>query len=454
MVSVGMISLGCEKNRVDAEMMMASLQKAGYALADDAARADVAIVNTCGFIEAAKKESIGEILELGRMKKEGRIKAIIVTGCLAERYQEEIRKELPEADAVCGIGADADIVSVVERTLKGEHPELFPEKTLLPLCGERVQSTPRYFSYLKIAEGCDNRCSYCAIPMIRGPYRSRPMESIVEEAKHLAQGGTKELIIIAQDTTRYGLDLYQKFMLPELLHRLCGVDGIEWIRVLYCYPDFMTEELMDTIAQEPKIVKYMDIPLQHCSGPVLKRMRRFGDRKKLTALVKKLRERIPGLILRTTMITGFPGETEADFTELCEFAKELRFERLGCFAYSQEEGTPAADMEDQLDEDEKQRRMGIVMEQQMAIMQEWGESRVGRAETVLVEGYDRGVGMWYGRTYADAPEIDGSLFFTTDGEEPRPGQFVRVRVTECADCDLVGKAESIPAEGGIDESTK
>ncbi|MDC0700716.1 radical SAM protein, partial [Blautia wexlerae] len=271
---------------------------------------------------------------------------------------------------------------------------------------------------------------------------------------HLAQGGTKELIIIAQDTTRYGLDLYQKFMLPELLHRLCGVDGIEWIRVLYCYPDFMTEELMDVIAQEPKIVKYMDIPLQHCSGPVLKRMRRFGDREKLTALVEKLRERIPGLILRTTMITGFPGETEADFTELCEFAKELRFERLGCFAYSQEEGTPAADMEGQLDEDEKQRRMDIVMEQQMAIMQEWGEGRVGRTETVLVEGYDRGVGMWYGRTYADAPEIDGSLFFTADGKKPQPGQFVRVRVTECVDCDLVGVAESIPAEGGIDESTK
>ena len=270
MASVGMISLGCEKNRVDAEIMMARLQKAGYTLVDDASCADVAIVNTCGFIEAAKKESIGEILELGRLKKAGCIKALVVTGCMAERYQQEIRKELPEADAVCGIGADADIVEVVDRTLRGEHPELFPDKMLLPLCGERIQSTPPYSSYLKIAEGCDNRCSYCAIPLIRGPYRSRPMESILEEAETLAKNGTKELIVIAQDTTRYGCDLYKKRMLPELLQKLCKVDGIVWIRVLYCYPDFMTEELMDTIAREPKIVKYIDLPLQHCSGTVLR----------------------------------------------------------------------------------------------------------------------------------------------------------------------------------------
>ena len=342
MASVGMISLGCEKDRVDAEMMMARLQKAGYELVDDASCADVAIVNTCGFIEAAKKESIGEILELGKQKAAGQIKAIVVTGCMAERYQQEIRKELPEADAVCGIGADADIVEVVDRTLRGEHPELFPEKTLLPLCGERVHSTPLYSSYIKIAEGCDNRCSYCAIPLIRGPYRSRPMESILEEAKALAESGTKELIVIAQDTTRYGRDLYKKWMLPELLHKLGTVDGVEWIRLLYCYPDFMTEELMDTIAQEPKIVKYVDLPLQHCSGPVLRAMRRFGDREKLTALIGKMRERIPGLVLRTTVIAGFPGETEEDFAELCDFIKEIRFERLGCFAYSQEEDTPAA----------------------------------------------------------------------------------------------------------------
>lgn len=440
MASVGMISLGCEKNRVDAEMMMARLQKAGYELVDDASCADVAIVNTCGFIEAAKKESIGEILELGKQKAAGQIKAIVVTGCMAERYQQEIRKELPEADAVCGIGADADIVEVVDRTLRGEHPELFPEKTLLPLCGERVHSTPLYSSYIKIAEGCDNRCSYCAIPLIRGPYRSRPMESILEEAKALAESGTKELIVIAQDTTRYGRDLYKKWMLPELLHKLGTVDGVEWIRLLYCYPDFMTEELMDTIAQEPKIVKYVDLPLQHCSGPVLRAMRRFGDREKLTALIGKMRERIPGLVLRTTVIAGFPGETEEDFAELCDFIKEIRFERLGCFAYSQEEDTPAAEMENQIEEEEKRRRAGRVMETQMGIMQDWGEAQVGRVFDVLTEGFDEETQCWFGRSYADAPEIDGRVYFTA-ADVPAPGQFVRVRITACTDCDLMGEAE-------------
>lgn len=440
MASVGMISLGCEKNRVDAEMMMARLQKAGYELVDDASCADVAIVNTCGFIEAAKKESIGEILELGKQKAAGQIKAIVVTGCMAERYQQEIRKELPEADAVCGIGADADIVEVVDRTLRGEHPELFPEKTLLPLCGERVHSTPLYSSYIKIAEGCDNRCSYCAIPLIRGPYRSRPMESILEEAKALAESGTKELIVIAQDTTRYGRDLYKKWMLPELLHKLGTVDGVEWIRLLYCYPDFMTEELMDTIAQEPKIVKYVDLPLQHCSGPVLRAMRRFGDREKLTALIGKMRERIPGLVLRTTVIAGFPGETEEDFAELCDFIKEIRFERLGCFAYSQEEDTPAAEMENQIEEDEKRRRAGRVMETQMGIMQDWSEAQVGKSFDVLTEGFDEETQCWFGRSYADAPEIDGRVYFTA-ADVPAPGQFVRVRITACMDCDLMGEAE-------------
>ena len=409
-------------------------------MVDDASCADVAIVNTCGFIEAAKKESIGEILELGKQKAAGQIKAIVVTGCMAERYQQEIRKELPEADAVCGIGADADIVEVVDRTLRGEHPELFPEKTLLPLCGERVHSTPLYSSYIKIAEGCDNRCSYCAIPLIRGPYRSRPMESILEEAKALAESGTKELIVIAQDTTRYGRDLYKKWMLPELLHKLGTVDGVEWIRLLYCYPDFMTEELMDTIAQEPKIVKYVDLPLQHCSGPVLRAMRRFGDREKLTALIGKMRERIPGLVLRTTVIAGFPGETEEDFAELCDFIKEIRFERLGCFAYSQEEDTPAAEMENQIEEDEKRRRAGRVMETQMGIMQDWGEAQVGRVFDVLTEGFDEETQCWFGRSYADAPEIDGRVYFTA-ADVPAPGQFVRVRITACMDCDLMGEAE-------------
>ncbi len=437
--SVGMVSLGCEKNRVDAEMMMAALEQAGYELKDDAALADVAIVNTCGFIEDAKKESIEEILELARLKKEGRIRALVVTGCMAERYREEVRREIPEADAVCGIGANGDIAAVVAQALAGEHPELFPEKCLLPLEGRRVRSTPSYFAYLKIAEGCDNRCSYCAIPMIRGGYRSRTMESIVQEAEQLAAEGAKELILIAQDTTRYGKDLYGRYALPELLRRLCAVEGPRWIRLLYCYPEAITDELLDVMASEKKIVKYMDLPLQHCSQPVLRAMRRAGSRQELTALLRKLRQRIPGLVLRTTMITGFPGETEEDFEELCQFAKEMRFERLGCFAYSQEEGTPAGAMENQVEPEVRQERRNILMEQQMNIMQEWGESRVGQTVEVLVEGFDRYAECWFGRSAADAPDVDGKIFFLANGKRPRLGEFRKIKITDCIDCDLMGE---------------
>ena len=437
--SVGMVSLGCEKNRVDAEMMMAALEQAGYELKDDAALADVAIVNTCGFIEDAKKESIEEILELARLKKEGRIRALVVTGCMAERYREEVRREIPEADAVCGIGANGDIAAVVAQALAGEHPELFPEKCLLPLEGRRVRSTPSYFAYLKIAEGCDNRCSYCAIPMIRGGYRSRTMESIVQEAEQLAAEGAKELILIAQDTTRYGKDLYGRYALPELLRRLCAVEGPRWIRLLYCYPEAITDELLDVMAAEKKIVKYMDLPLQHCSQPVLRAMRRAGSRQELTALLRKLRQRIPGLVLRTTMITGFPGETEEDFEELCQFAKEMRFERLGCFAYSQEEGTPAGAMENQVEPEVRQERRNILMEQQMNIRQEWGESRVGQTVEVLVEGFDRYAECWFGRSAADAPDVDGKIFFLANGKRPRLGEFRKIKITDCIDCDLMGE---------------
>ena len=434
-----MVSLGCEKNRVDAEMMMAALEQAGYELKDDAALADVAIVNTCGFIEDAKKESIEEILELARLKKEGRIRALVVTGCMAERYREEVRREIPEADAVCGIGANGDIAAVVAQALAGEHPELFPEKCLLPLEGRRVRSTPSYFAYLKIAEGCDNRCSYCAIPMIRGGYRSRTMESIVQEAEQLAAEGAKELILIAQDTTRYGKDLYGRYALPELLRRLCAVEGPRWIRLLYCYPEAITDELLDVMAAEKKIVKYMDLPLQHCSQPVLRAMRRAGSRQELTALLRKLRQRIPGLVLRTTMITGFPGETEEDFEELCQFAKGMRFERLGCFAYSQEEGTPAGAMENQVEPEVRQERRNILMEQQMNIMQEWGESRVGQTVEVLVEGFDRYAECWFGRSAADAPDVDGKIFFLANGKRPRLGEFRKIKITDCIDCDLMGE---------------
>ncbi len=436
---VGMVSLGCAKNQVDAEMMMATLKKAGYQLENDPAHADVAIVNTCGFIDAAKKESIEEILELARLKAEGKIKAIVVTGCMAERYREQILEELPEVDAVAGIGADSDIAAVIEKALGGERTELFPEKTLLPLCGERALSTPSYTAYLKIAEGCDNRCAYCAIPFIRGRYRSRTIENIIEEAQGLARNGAKELILIAQDTTRYGWDIYGKLMLSQLLKELCKIDGIEWIRILYCYPDSITDELLETIAKKDKIVKYIDLPLQHCSARLLKAMRRSGSRGELTALIQKMRTAIPNLILRTTLITGFPGETEEDFTELAEFVRDIRFERLGCFAYSQEEGTAAAEMPDQIDEEVKQHRMELIMEDQMNIMQSWGDSMVGKTLNVLVEGFDRLAECWFGRSWADSPDIDGKIFFTSQGKKPKIGTFTEVLITDCIDGDLTGE---------------
>ena len=438
-VKVGMVSLGCAKNQVDGEVLMASLKNAGYELCDDAALADVAIVNTCGFIESAKAESIEEILEMVTLKKEGRIKKIVVTGCLSERYQEQIRKEIPEVDAAVGIGANGEIAEIIGQVMAGETPEVFPDKEKMPLCGDRELSTPSYFAYLKIAEGCDNRCTYCAIPLIRGGYRSRSMESIVEEAEKLAAGGAKELIVIAQDTSRYGLDLYGELKLPELLRRLCTIDGVRWIRLLYCYPDTITDELLDVMASEEKIVKYIDLPLQHASGRVLRAMNRRGDRESLTQLIAHMREKIPGLILRTTLITGFPGETEEDFAELSQFVQDVRFDRLGCFAYSQEEGTPAAELPDQVEEDVKNHRAEIIMEQQMEIMQQKGEAMIGKAVTVLTEGFDRYAECYFGRTVADSPDIDGKVFFTAAGNKPYFGQFVKVRIDDCIDCDLTGQ---------------
>lgn len=438
-VRVGMVSLGCAKNQVDGEMLMASLKNAGYELSDDAALADVAIINTCGFIESAKAESIEEILELVTLKKEGRIKKIVVTGCLSQRYQQEIRKEIPEVDAVVGIGANGEIAEIIGKVMEGETQEVFPEKEKMPLCGDRELSTPSYFAYLKIAEGCDNRCTYCAIPLIRGGYRSRTIESIVEEAQKLVDDGAKELIVIAQDTSRYGLDLYGELKLPELLRRLCQIEKLRWVRLLYCYPDTVTDELLDVMASEEKIVKYIDLPLQHASGRVLKAMNRRGDKESLLKLIAHMREKVPGLILRTTLITGFPGETEEDFTELSEFVQEVRFDRLGCFAYSQEEDTPAALLPNQIDEETKNRRAEIIMEQQMEIMQQKGEEMIGKAVTVLTEGFDRYAECYFGRTAADSPDIDGKIFFTAQGNKPYFGQFVKVRVEDCMDCDLTGE---------------
>ena len=438
--TVGMVSLGCAKNQVDGEVLMASLKNAGFFPVDDAALADIAIVNTCGFIKSAKRESIEEILELAALKKEGKIKKLVITGCLSERYQKEMHQELPEADAVLGIGANGDIAPLLTKMMEeNTYVESFPDKSCMPLCGDRELTTPSYFAYVKIAEGCDNRCSYCAIPLIRGGYRSRTMESIEAECKNLVANGAKELVLIAQDTSRYGIDLYGEYSLAKLMARLCRIDGLRWLRVLYCYPDSITDELLDTMAREEKIVPYIDLPLQHASGPILKAMNRRGDRQSLTALMNKIRERVPGVVLRTTLITGFPGETEEDFTELAEFVKDVKFQRLGCFAYSQEEGTPAAELPGQLDEEVKAHRAELIMDRQMEIMERQGMELIGKTLEVLVEGYDRYAECWFGRSWRDAPDVDGKIFFTTGGKRPRLGSFVQVRVEDCMDCDLTGR---------------
>ncbi len=436
---VGIISLGCAKNRVDAEMLLYRIRNAGYKLCEDVAMADVAIINTCGFIESAKQESIEEILELSELKKEGKIKAIIVTGCLAERYKEEVMKEIPEADAVVGIGANDDIVKIIDEVLQGKKQQCFPDKLLLPLEGGRIQSTPYYYAYLKIAEGCDNHCTYCAIPMIRGKFRSRKMEDIIAEAKHLAENDVKELVVVAQDTSLYGKDIYGELMLAKLLKKLCEIDGIRWIRVLYCYPDKITDELLQVMAEEEKIAKYLDLPLQHCNGRVLKTMNRKGNKEKLVELIAKIREKVPGIVLRTTFIAGFPTETEEEFAELENFAKEVRFERVGCFAYSQEENTPAAKLEPQIPEDVKERRAEIIMENQQEIMEEFCQKLDGKTIEVLVEGYDQYAECFFGRSAWDAPEVDGSVFFTVTGRKPAPGEFVKVKIDDFLNCDPIGE---------------
>lgn len=441
---VGIVSLGCAKNQVDAEMLLFTLQQRGFTIVNDPAEADAVIVNTCGFIDSAKQESIDEIIELGNLKREGTIRAIVVTGCLAERYQDDITKQLYEIDAAVGIGGNEKIADIVEQVLAPHDTiEWFPDKLQLPLEGGRVQSTPFYTAYLKVAEGCDNKCTFCAIPMIRGKFRSRKIENLIAEAKGLAANGVRELNVIAQDTTRYGEDLYGKPSLDRLLTELCKIDGLHWIRVLYCYPDSITDELIDVMAREDKIVKYIDLPLQHCNSDILKRMHRRGDRESLTALLHKIQTKMPDVIFRSTFITGFPGETEAQFDELAEFAKEINFQRLGCFAYSQEENTPAAKMPGQLDEETKQRRADIIMEHQQQVMANYCESLLNADIEVLVEGFDRPAGCWYGRSRADAPEVDGCVFFTTD-KKPQPGDFVTVHITDYMGCDPVGFVTAQP----------
>lgn len=433
---VGMISLGCPKNQVDGEALLAKLAQAGYQIVNEIENSDVMIVNTCGFIEDAKREAIDTILEVAQYKEAGLISAIVVTGCLAERYQDEILKEMPEVDAVIGIGANSDIVKVCDKALCGIKTSNFPNKCYLPLDGERMLSTPPHWAYLKIAEGCDNRCAYCAIPGIRGDFRSRTIESVVDEAKSLVNRGVKEIILVAQDTTKYGQDLYGEYSLDKLLKELVKIDGLEWIRLFYCYPQRITDSLIDVIANEDKVCKYIDIPLQHSDATVLKNMNRVGDGNDYRVLLNKMREAIPGLALRTTFMVGFPGETDKQFENLCEFVKDMKFDKMGCFTFSPEEDTPAFDMENQIDEDVKKRRQEVLMNAQFFITEASNKSRVGNVYKVIVDSFADG--KYTGRSYMDSPEIDSGIIFTSN-KKLNIGDFVDVKITDFDGYDLIGE---------------
>lgn len=433
---VGMISLGCPKNQVDGEALLAKLAHAGYQIVNEIENSDVMIVNTCGFIEDAKREAIDTILEVAQYKETGLISAIVVTGCLAERYQDEILKEMPEVDAVIGIGANSDIVKVCDKALCGIKTSNYPNKCYLPLDDERVLSTPPHWAYLKIAEGCDNRCSYCAIPGIRGSFRSRTIESVVDEAKNLVNRGVKEIILVAQDTTKYGQDLYGEYSLDKLLKELVKIDGLEWIRLFYCYPQRITDSLIDVIAKEDKVCKYIDIPLQHSDATVLKNMNRVGDGNDYRVLLNKMRRAIPGLALRTTFMVGFPGETDEQFENLCDFVKDMKFDKMGCFTFSPEEDTPAFDMENQIDEDVKKRRQEVLMNAQFFITEASNKSRVGNVYKVIVDSFADG--KYTGRSYMDSPEIDSGIIFTSN-KELNVGDFVDVKITDFDGYDLIGE---------------
>lgn len=438
---VGMISLGCPKNQVDAEHMLALIDAAGCEIVDYVDGCDVVIVNTCGFIDDAKKEAIENILDMVELKKEGIISKIIVTGCLAQRYKDEIVTEIPEVDAVVGIGANGDIVKTIEEVMSGvDTIEKYPPRVDLPLEGQRILTTPQYWAYLKIGEGCSNRCTYCTIPSIRGNMRSRSMENVIEEAKQLAESGVKELILIAQDTTSYGLDLYGELKLPELLNELCKIDSIEWIRLLYCYPDRITDELIETMKKQDKVVNYIDLPLQHADDKILKAMNRRGDQAMIRNVIEKLRTEIPDVVIRTTFIVGFPGEGEDEFENLAVFVNEIEFDRLGVFTFSAQEGTPAYDMEDQVEEDVKTRRGEIIMQDQYSIMEEKNNEKIGKTYKVIVEDYDGYSDSYTGRTYMDAPEIDGLVRFTSD-RDLDIGDFAEVEIFDVEDYDLIGEVK-------------
>ena len=439
MIKVGFVSLGCPKNQLDTEVMLHELYDAGFEIVSEDIDADVIVINTCAFIESAKQESIDNIIDIGWLKKNRNLKGIVVTGCLAERYRETIFDELPEVDAVLGVGSIHNIVDAVKSASNGKRYSNFEDKDAVKLGGERIITTPEYFAYLKIAEGCDNRCTYCAIPNIRGKFRSRPMEELIEEAKTLDGLGVRELCVIAQDTSRYGLDLYGEYKLAELLNRITEETSIPWIRVLYCYPDKITDELIETIRENPRICKYIDLPIQHISDHVLRMMNRHGDSALVKETVRRLREGVPGITIRTTVIVGFPGETEEDFNELCEYVKEAKFDRLGAFTYSREEDTPAYDFPDQIDEQIKQDRCDIIMEEQGRISDELNSKKIGKVYEVLCEGYDPVAEMYEGRSESDAAEIDGKIWFKAPKNSIKDGSFVRVKITEAVDYDLVGE---------------
>lgn len=434
--SAYLVSLGCPKNQVDGEMLMRKLCDSGFSVAQSEADADAIIVNTCGFIESAKAEAIEAILEAAEYKKAGLASAVIVTGCLAERYKDEIMNEMPEVDAVVGIGANSDIVKICQKALCGVTTNIFPNKCFLPLDDNRLVKKGSHWAYLKISDGCDNKCSYCAIPGIRGEYRERTLESITEEAESLAQKEIKEIILVAQDTTKYGISLYGKYMLPELLRRISDINGIEWIRIFYCYPDKVTDELIDAIASLDKVCSYIDIPLQHCNKDVLKAMNRSGSYDELKSLIEKMRSKIPGLSLRTTLMVGFPGETEEQFEELCKFVKEMKFDKMGCFKFSPEEDTPAYDMDNQIEEDVKARREEVLGDIQYTVTENANKSRIGKIYKTVVDDID---GEYYiGRSYLDSPEIDSGIIFSSP-DKLNIGDFADVRITDYDGYDLIGE---------------
>lgn len=438
MKKVSLVSLGCSKNLIDAEEMLGTFEDNGFEIIDNEEDADIMVVNTCAFIDSAKQESIDCILEHIQYKKKDNNRILVVTGCLSQRFRDEVVKEIPEVDIVIGTNDYHRIVEIIKNYKKGVS-EVHCGEVYMDCSLRRVVTTPSYMAYIKIAEGCDNHCTYCVIPSIRGKYRSRRMEDIVEEAETLAGNGVQELVVIAQDTTRYGMDIYGKYCLSELLHKLCQIDGIKWIRVHYCYPELVTDELIDTIAGEEKICKYLDIPIQHCNDRILKLMGRRTNKKQISELIKKLRERIPDIVIRTSLIVGFPGETEEEFDELRDFVTETEFDRLGAFAYSCEEGTAAARLDGQLSDEDKQNRQELIMVDQAAVSESLNEKKVGKTYEVLVEGYDAIIKRFYGRTYGDSDEIDGKVFFESKTKY-NPGEFANVNILDYTEYDLYGVA--------------